>query len=219
MARYYAPLDSWLYAAYAKGIELQPEDEVLDVACGSGVFLAKHAGHTRRIAGLDRSREMIDQARVENRERIDDDRCLMLGVFGVEVRRRVIVVVHRDDDPEEAANFRHTPSLRGRDVRFDAAISRLRVDMIFGITYDEDIDRVEKILMDVVKADDRVLEEPEPVVKVGSFSDSSVDLLVRPWVKTSDYWDVLWDMNKAIKKAVLRKPISSSCCCCSPVNS
>ena len=70
VARYYAPLESWLYAAYAKGIELQPEDEVLDVACGSGVFLAKHARRARRIAGLDQSRAMIDQARVENRERI-----------------------------------------------------------------------------------------------------------------------------------------------------
>ena len=70
IARYYTPLSSWLWAAYAKGIELQPEDEVLDVACGSGFFLAKHATHVRRIAGLDQSREMIDQARVTNRERV-----------------------------------------------------------------------------------------------------------------------------------------------------
>ena len=70
IGRYYTPLSSWLWAAYAKGIELQPEDEVLDVACGSGFFLAKHATHVRRIAGLDQSREMIDQARITNRERV-----------------------------------------------------------------------------------------------------------------------------------------------------
>ena len=71
-ARHYAPLGTWLYAAYARGIDLQPEDEVLDVACGSGVFLAKHARHVRRIAGLDQSQAMIDQAVVENAQRVAD---------------------------------------------------------------------------------------------------------------------------------------------------
>ena len=71
-ARYYAPLGTWLYAAYARGLELGPEDEVLDVACGSGVFLARHARHVRRIAGLDQSHSMIEQARRENAERVTD---------------------------------------------------------------------------------------------------------------------------------------------------
>ena len=70
VARHYAPLYTWLYAAYAKGLELEPEDEVLDVACGSGVFLAKHAKHVRHVAGLDQSRTVIDQAVVENAERV-----------------------------------------------------------------------------------------------------------------------------------------------------
>ena len=69
--RHYAPFYAWLYRAYAKSLELEPEDEVLDVACGSGVFLAKHAKHVRRIAGLDQSRAAIDQARVENAERVE----------------------------------------------------------------------------------------------------------------------------------------------------
>ena len=72
VARHYAPFGTWLYAAYAKGIGLQPEDEVLDVACGSGVFLAKHAKHVQRIAGLDQSQMMIDQAVVENAQRVAD---------------------------------------------------------------------------------------------------------------------------------------------------
>ena len=72
VARHYAPLNTWLYAAYARGLDVRPEDEVLDVACGSGVFLARHATVARRIAGIDQSRAMIDQARVENRERIAD---------------------------------------------------------------------------------------------------------------------------------------------------
>ena len=82
-----------------------------------------------------------------------------------------------------------------------------RVDMTFGVSYDEDIDRVEKLLLEILNADDRVLEDPEPLVKVGSFGDSSVNLLCRPWVKTEDYWDVLWDLNKKVKQAFDREGI------------
>jgi len=84
---------------------------------------------------------------------------------------------------------------------------RRRIDMEFGIAYDEDIDRVEKLLLDLVSADERVLDEPKPTVKVGSFGDSSVNLLLRPWVKTDDYWEVLWDLNKRVKQAFDREGI------------
>jgi small conductance mechanosensitive channel len=83
-----------------------------------------------------------------------------------------------------------------------------RVDMVFGIAYDEDIDKVEKLLLDVVSADERVLDDPAPMIKVGAFSDSSVDILCRPWVNTADYWDVLWDMNKKVKQAFDREGIA-----------
>ena len=80
--------------------------------------------------------------------------------------------------------------------------------MVFGIAYDEDIDKVEKLLLDVVSADERVLDDPAPMIKVGAFSDSSVDILCRPWVNTADYWDVLWDMNKKVKQAFDREGIT-----------
>ena len=72
VARHYAPFNAWLYAAYARGLDVQPDDEILSVACGSGVFLAKHATVARHIAGIDQSRAMIDQARKENRDRVAD---------------------------------------------------------------------------------------------------------------------------------------------------
>lgn len=59
-----------LYAAMAKTLVLKPEDEVLDVACGSGVFLRRHASHVQRIAGLDHSAIQIDRALQENRDRV-----------------------------------------------------------------------------------------------------------------------------------------------------
>jgi small conductance mechanosensitive channel len=88
------------------------------------------------------------------------------------------------------------------------AQTELRVDMEFGITYEEDIDRVEKLLLEVVSADPRVLRNPEPTVKVGSFGDSSVNILCRPWVKTDDYWEVFWDLNKQVKQAFDREGIT-----------
>ncbi len=60
----------WLYAIFARVLGLQPEDEVLDVACGSGTFLRKHAAHVARVAGLDHSEDLINIARQENRERV-----------------------------------------------------------------------------------------------------------------------------------------------------
>lgn len=82
-----------------------------------------------------------------------------------------------------------------------------RIDMEFGITYSEDIERVEAILHEVLAADERVLADPESRVMVGSFGDSSVNILCRPWVSTEDYWSVRWDLNKRIKQAFDREGV------------
>lgn len=60
----------WLYSIFARQLDLSPEDEVLDVACGSGVFLRKHASHVDRVAGLDHSDDLIAIAKRENQERV-----------------------------------------------------------------------------------------------------------------------------------------------------
>lgn len=83
-----------------------------------------------------------------------------------------------------------------------------RIDLTFGITYDQDIDEAERVLREVVLADDRVLENPELNIRVHEFADSSVNLIVRPWVKTGDYWEVFWDLNKAIKQRLDAEGIS-----------
>jgi small conductance mechanosensitive channel len=75
-----------------------------------------------------------------------------------------------------------------------------RVDMTFGVSYAEDIDHVERVLHGVLAEDERVLAQPEPMVKLHKLNESSVDFVVRPWVKTDDYWDVYWDMTRAVKK-------------------
>lgn len=86
----------------------------------------------------------------------------------------------------------------GNITNFSARPTR-RVDMVFGISYGDDLRRARQILEEIIAADSRVLAEPAPVVTVGELADSSVNFLVRPWVKAEDYWDVLWDTTEAVK--------------------
>ena len=82
--------------------------------------------------------------------------------------------------------------------RFSARPTR-RVDMVFGISYDDDLKKAKDILAEIIAADDRVLAEPAPVITVGELADSSVNFLVRPWANSGDYWGVLWDTTEAVK--------------------
>ncbi|USD66668.1 mechanosensitive ion channel domain-containing protein [Vibrio sp. SCSIO 43136] len=74
-----------------------------------------------------------------------------------------------------------------------------RVDMVFGIGYGDDLLKAETILTEIVTSHPSVLRSPEPNVKVHTLNTSSVDFIVRPWVKTDDYWDVYWDVTKTVK--------------------
>jgi len=83
-------------------------------------------------------------------------------------------------------------------TNFSARPTR-RVDMVFGISYDDDIRKAKQLLEEIISADDRVLPEPAPVVALGELADSSVNFLVRPWAKAEDYWGLLWDTTEAVK--------------------
>ncbi|MDQ2078464.1 mechanosensitive ion channel family protein [Marinimicrobium sp. ABcell2] len=76
-----------------------------------------------------------------------------------------------------------------------------RVDMVFGVSYGDDIRKVREIITGVLQSDERVLEEPAPTIVVGELNDSSVDFWVRPWVNTADYWPVKWDLTEKMKLA------------------
>jgi len=83
-----------------------------------------------------------------------------------------------------------------------------RVDLMFGISYGDDIDKTEKVLHEIVEAHDAVLKSPEPMIKLHELGDSSVNFIVRPWVKTDDYWDTYWDLTKAVKQRFDKEGIS-----------
>ncbi|MEM1408809.1 MAG: mechanosensitive ion channel domain-containing protein [Bacteroidota bacterium] len=74
-----------------------------------------------------------------------------------------------------------------------------RVDMVFGIGYDDDIKKAKDLLETIVTGDERVLKDPVHQVAVSELADSSVNFVVRPWVNTADYWNVYFDMHEKIK--------------------
>ena len=74
-----------------------------------------------------------------------------------------------------------------------------RVDMVFGIGYDDDIKKAKQLISKILDEDERILKEPAPLVAVAELADSSVNFNVRPWCKTSDYWDVYFDTHETIK--------------------
>jgi small conductance mechanosensitive channel len=75
-----------------------------------------------------------------------------------------------------------------------------RVDLVFGIGYQDDIDKAQRILEDVVREHPLTLDEPAPTIKVHELGDSSVNFICRPWVKTADYWSVYWDVTRTVKQ-------------------
>jgi len=74
-----------------------------------------------------------------------------------------------------------------------------RIDMVFGIGYNDDIRKAKDILKQILDEDPRILKDPEPLIAVGELADSSVNFNVRPWVNSDDYWPVKFDLTEKVK--------------------
>jgi small conductance mechanosensitive channel len=74
-----------------------------------------------------------------------------------------------------------------------------RVDLMFGVSYGDDIPKVERLLTETVEADERVLKQPPVVIRLHQLADSSVNFVVRVWTLQSDYWEVYWSLTRAVK--------------------
>ena len=83
-----------------------------------------------------------------------------------------------------------------------------RVDLVISIGYGDDIALTKQVLDRIVKADERILETPAPTIAVSALADSSVNFVVRPWVKTDDYWKVYYDLTEKIKLTFDQEGIS-----------
>lgn len=95
----------------------------------------------------------------------------------------------------------------GSITNFSAQETR-RVDLLIGVSYDDDLKKVKEVLADILKNEDRILDEPAPVIGLLALADSSINFAVRPWVKTENYWPVLFDIQEEIKERFDKEGIS-----------
>lgn len=84
-------------------------------------------------------------------------------------------------------------------INYSAKDTR-RLDLVFGVSYGDNIEKVKSIITDVLSKNERILKEPAPTIRLLTLGDSSVNFAVRPWVNTADYWDVYFDIHESIKK-------------------
>lgn len=83
-----------------------------------------------------------------------------------------------------------------------------RVDLMFGIAYSDDIDAAEAVFKDILDNHEMVLKDPEPTIKLHMLDKSAVQFIVRPWVRSKDYWDVYWDVTREVKLRLDKAGIS-----------
>ncbi len=92
-------------------------------------------------------------------------------------------------------------------INYSAEETR-RVDWAFGIAYGNKVEQARKVLRNLLDSDERVLKEPEPFIALSSLGDSSVNIVVRVWVKAPDYWSLFFDMNERVYNAFNKEGIN-----------
>ena len=90
----------------------------------------------------------------------------------------------------------------GGSITNYSSLPSRRVDLVIGVSYEENLKKAKQVMLDAMKNDPRILSEPAPQVAVCELNSSSVDFVVRPWCKSDDYWDVRFDTIEAVKIAL-----------------
>jgi len=127
----------------------------------------------------------------------DGDYIEAAGVVGTVEHIQIFNTVMRTGDNREM--IIPNGSIFGGTITNFSAKSTRRVDMVFGIGYDDDLRKAKQVIKEVLDADGRILKDPEPLIAVGELADSSVNFNVRPWCKSADYWGVYFDTHESIK--------------------
>ncbi|WP_287421121.1 mechanosensitive ion channel domain-containing protein [Reinekea sp.] len=128
------------------------------------------------------------------------------GVMGIVERITVFSTTLRTGDNKEV--IVPNGSIYGGTITNYSARETRRVDMTFGIGYDADLLKAKSVLRALVDNDERILKEPEVLIAIAELADSSVNIIVRPWVKSRDYWPVFWDMQEKVKLTFDQEGIS-----------
>lgn len=120
------------------------------------------------------------------------------GVAGTVAEVQIFTTVLKSPDNKKII-VPNSQIMAGTIVNVSANPTR-RLDLVAGCGYNDDLDKVRRVLEEIVAADERVLDDPEPTIAVVELADSSVNFIVRPWVKSEDYWATHFAMTEAIKK-------------------
>jgi small conductance mechanosensitive channel len=121
------------------------------------------------------------------------------GTAGVVETITIFTTVLRTGDNREVVV--PNGNIFGGTITNNSARPTRRIDMVFGIGYDDDIKKARDVMLQVINEDERVLKDPAPLVAVAELGNSSVNFNVRPWVNTPDYWTVRFDLIEKIKLA------------------
>ena len=128
------------------------------------------------------------------------------GQAGVVQEIGVLVTVMKTPDNRKIIQP-NSAIMSGAIVNVTANDTR-RVDMTVGVSYTDDLDKVQNIITEILNADSRVLQDPAPQVVVAELADSSVNFNVRPWCATGDYWGIFFDFQKNIKQRLDQEGVS-----------
>ena len=128
------------------------------------------------------------------------------GISGVVVQVQILTTVLKTGDNKQIVV--PNAQIMGSIITNYSANDTRRVDMVVGVSYEDDIDKVRATIKELIAADERILSDPECLIAVAELADSSVNFNVRPWVKSADYWGVKFDLTEAIKKRFDKEGIS-----------
>ncbi len=119
------------------------------------------------------------------------------GVAGTVEAVRIFNTVFRTPD-NRVIIVPNSNIIGGNIINYSAKETR-KIDITVGVSYDDDIRAVKGELQRILQEDERILKDPAPFVAVGELADSSVNFVIRPWVKAADYWNVYFDLIEKIK--------------------
>ncbi len=127
------------------------------------------------------------------------DMVEVAGISGVVQRIDIFQTIFKTGDNKKII-VPNSQITGGAITNYSAEAVR-RVDLVIGISYDSDLRKAKAVLQQILAQDSRILKDPAPVVAVSELADSSVQLIVRPWVEVDQYWPVYWDVLEQIKLA------------------
>lgn len=120
------------------------------------------------------------------------------GVSGAVEEVQILTTVLKTGDNKRV--IIPNSQIMGSTITNYSANDTRRVDLVVGVSYSDDLDKVRKELEDLVAADERILKDPAVTIAVSELADSSVNFVLRPWVNTADYWAVYFDLTERVKK-------------------